>query len=669
MKIKLSILAVFVSLFSFSQIKIKDLPTTTTGSTLDYLLKDAVAGTPGSTQKISIANFITTYSLQTTPGITGLTTNYIPKATSSSSIGNSVIYQLNNRVGIGTTTPASKFEVFELMKFDSVLQNTSLGYLSQNAITNGVSNVSVGKGSLQAATTGYENTAIGHSAMSNANGNRNAAVGISCLPLVTGDYNVAMGYGAGRNTTAGIANVAIGDEAMSSYANGYLNTGRYNVGISGEAVLDNETGWYNIGIGDHSLFKNRTSYGNVAIGSEALRVVKYGYNTALGFNAAIADTSGTNNLFLGAYAGKNQLSVTGKIYIGTYAYPSLSKENNLTPIVIQSHETDSSQTTIQLNGFPKIVNGSQGNGKVLTSDANGVGTWTTPSSGSGTVTSIATGNGITGGTITTTGTLGLSGATGDIGSFSGTNTYSAIAGVSAGSYLRSGGVSTLPVWSTTKLLNAGTANYIPYWTSTNTQGENSLLTFDGTIFTANALKSNASGAYIGSTAATSATPLYVTLSQNSTTGFIILNSNAGSSAYTQITTSNGTASPGIGVNGTGTTGGGAFGTPNMGYFGSGHAAGVCMAASNASGNLLFFTGGSAAANSRVKIDQNANVILNNTGSALATTATNGFTYIPTCAGTPTGVPATLPTGALPIIIDSTNNRMYIYSGGAWVALN
>jgi hypothetical protein len=56
------------------------------------------------------------------------------------------------------------------------------------------------------------------------------------------------------------------------------------------------------------------------------------------------------------------------------------------------------------------------------------------------------------------------------------------------------------------------------------------------------------------------------------------------------------------------------------------------------------------------------------GTSVATTATNGFLYIPTCAGTPTGTP-TAESGTAPIVIDSTNNKMYIYSGSTWIALN
>ena len=51
-------------------------------------------------------------------------------------------------------------------------------------------------------------------------------------------------------------------------------------------------------------------------------------------------------------------------------------------------------------------------------------------------------------------------------------------------------------------------------------------------------------------------------------------------------------------------------------------------------------------------------------TALATNATSGFLYIPTCAGTPTGTPVTY-GDSLPLVIDSTNHKLYFYSGGTW----
>lgn len=51
-------------------------------------------------------------------------------------------------------------------------------------------------------------------------------------------------------------------------------------------------------------------------------------------------------------------------------------------------------------------------------------------------------------------------------------------------------------------------------------------------------------------------------------------------------------------------------------------------------------------------------------AALATNATDRFLYVPSCAGTPTGTPTTY-TGRVPIIVDSTNHKLYFFSGGSW----
>mgnify|MGYP000844061055 CR=1 FL=1 len=56
------------------------------------------------------------------------------------------------------------------------------------------------------------------------------------------------------------------------------------------------------------------------------------------------------------------------------------------------------------------------------------------------------------------------------------------------------------------------------------------------------------------------------------------------------------------------------------------------------------------------------------GTALATNATDGFIYIPSCSGVPSGVPATK-SGAVPIVMDIVNSKLYAYRAGAWASVS
>jgi hypothetical protein len=93
---------------------------------------------------------------------------------------------------------------------------------------------------------------------------------------------------------------------------------------------------------------------------------------------------------------------------------------------------------------------------------------------------------------------------------------------------------------------------------------------------------------------------------------------------------------------------------------------TCSFGSISGGNSYTFTAGyhaTYAGNSeRFRVDASGNIICNT--AAIATTATDGFLYVPTCAGTPTGTPTTY-TGRAPIVVNTTNNKLYFYSGGAW----
>lgn len=73
--------------------------------------------------------------------------------------------------------------------------------------------------------------------------------------------------------------------------------------------------------------------------------------------------------------------------------------------------------------------------------------------------------------------------------------------------------------------------------------------------------------------------------------------------------------------------------------------------------VTFVTGGTTT----LKLTTAQSVVTS--AGALATNATDGFLYIPTCAGTPTGTP-TAQTGTVALVYDTTNNKLYVYNG-AW----
>lgn len=78
----------------------------------------------------------------------------------------------------------------------------------------------------------------------------------------------------------------------------------------------------------------------------------------------------------------------------------------------------------------------------------------------------------------------------------------------------------------------------------------------------------------------------------------------------------------------------------------------------ADGSVTVNSGGA----SSLQMNSAQSVIAGKVGQALATTATDGFLYIPTSAGTPTGTP-TSQTGHVPIEYDTTNDVFYIYNSG------
>lgn len=86
------------------------------------------------------------------------------------------------------------------------------------------------------------------------------------------------------------------------------------------------------------------------------------------------------------------------------------------------------------------------------------------------------------------------------------------------------------------------------------------------------------------------------------------------------------------------------------------------------GSQLFATapaGGSGTSQNALvrvlELSGNGNVVVGS--AAISTSATDGFLYLDSCAGTPSGVPTTY-TGRVAVVYDTTNNKLAVYNG-AW----
>jgi len=66
---------------------------------------------------------------------------------------------------------------------------------------------------------------------------------------------------------------------------------------------------------------------------------------------------------------------------------------------------------------------------------------------------------------------------------------------------------------------------------------------------------------------------------------------------------------------------------------------------------------------KMSCETDGNVVIGT--AALNTTATAGFMWIPSCAGAPTGAPTAPYTNAAALVVDTTNERLYVRVGSTW----
>ncbi|NNL91321.1 MAG: hypothetical protein HKO66_03715 [Saprospiraceae bacterium] len=305
--------------------------------------------------------------------------------------------------------------------------NTAVGWHALKDNTN-IANTAVGSGSLEKNSTGFNNVALGYATLlNNTSGYSNNVFGAEAMQNnTTGDRNVAIGNRTLFEHTTGFGNVAIGDHTLEK-GNGSLNIavgggamrfnqiGNENIAVGGNALYSNNSGYWNIAIGYNSMYSNQSGIGNTAMGRYSLKSITTGVdntsigiqsmefntegtnnaafgggslrsnttgeqNTAIGVNSLVGNTTGSGNTAIGSGANVANGNLFGATAIGAGAVVS----TNHSVVLGATGDnvgigTSSPDAKLHIEGGSiKMVDGSEGAGKVLTSDTNGLSSWQTP---------------------------------------------------------------------------------------------------------------------------------------------------------------------------------------------------------------------------------------------------------------------------------------------------
>jgi len=292
----------------------------------------------------------------------------------------------NNRLGIGTTAPATGLQVNGQITINTTGIAGQSAFISTNkpAISNG-NNIFIGNGgsaltaagSTQAAgltgvgfqclqnnTTGESATAVGFQSMtSNTTGNNNSAFGVGAMySNTTGQQNTALGFNTLNANISGNYNVAIGNEAlkggtansenvMIGWRNGYVTTtGAYNTGVGSNALLGITSGQLNVGFGWRAAQSVTSGNYNCAFGGQALNSTTGSNNNAFGYSAGQNNTTGSNNIFIGFQTNGVAATDSNRTFIGNSSTTSTWLGGNL----LLGSTTDGGQR-LQVNGTALIT--------------------------------------------------------------------------------------------------------------------------------------------------------------------------------------------------------------------------------------------------------------------------------------------------------------------------
>ena len=207
-------------------------------------------------------------------------------------------------VGIGTTGPAAKLDVYTSAGVGAIDLGgvNGISYPSTDSTAGG--SIAIGNGALveepSLTSTAFHNTAVGYQTLNSASmttaATLNVAVGYQTLYSNTsGNANTAEGASALYSNLSGTINTAIGENAL------YTNSGGAgNVAVGAASLYSNGSGGTNTAIGENALHNNSTSSNNTALGAAALDTVTGSNNLGLGYSVgSVTLTTGSSNILIG----------------------------------------------------------------------------------------------------------------------------------------------------------------------------------------------------------------------------------------------------------------------------------------------------------------------------------------------------------------------------------
>ncbi|MFH0864658.1 MAG: hypothetical protein V1904_00580 [Bacteroidota bacterium] len=259
--------------------------------------------------------------------------------------------------------------------------NVGMGYRSLYVYTTGTGNSAFGVGAADKLSTGNYNISIGYGSMTESDDpDNNICIGNGAGAYSEGDDNIYIGQGAGTGT--------------GSTTSGAIN----NIGIGYRTLYKNETGTYNTCLGLYSAGNLISSSENSLLGSySGFNLISGGQNVNIGYKSGYTASTNSGCVFLGYKAGYYE-TASNKLFIDNAARAS-EADARLKALVYGIFDsqvanqilafnakvgigTTSPGASLEVVGSSgstlKIVDGNQGANKVLTSDANGVASWSTP---------------------------------------------------------------------------------------------------------------------------------------------------------------------------------------------------------------------------------------------------------------------------------------------------